>query len=184
MSTSSAQRTYRSKRSRYIPRYRLEELFTDDELTIKLMIARFRILMAFDHATFWSHGKIRGTDNFIVGVGSKQQNLVDYVVNRIVIDMNCGIVTASELPDFVGDTSSVLRKIARRTEVQLVAVQLAMMSPADIWYNAQTPGMWQVKQSVMDTYRLDRYFAATAKKVDTQRRRESLHSGGRLMVVH
>ncbi|AHB42244.1 hypothetical protein RAAC3_TM7C00001G0387 [Candidatus Saccharibacteria bacterium RAAC3_TM7_1] len=184
MSRISALRTYQPRHTSHIPGYRLDELFTDDELALKLLIAQYRILMAFDHATFWSHGKLRGTDNFIIGVGHRQKDLVQYIVERVVIGMKSGIVTASELPEFVGDTSSVLRDVARNTERQLVAVQLAMLSPDSIWFNAQTPGTWNVVQSLVDEYRLHRKLANEAKRVDARLRREALHNGGRLMVVH
>jgi hypothetical protein len=184
MSRISTLRTYQPRHTSHAPSYRLGDLFDDDQLAIKLMIAKYRILMAFDHATFWSHGKQRGTDNFIVGVGHRQKDLVHYVVEHVVKGMNGGIVTASELPDFVGDTSSVLRDVARSTERQLLAVQLAMLTPDGIWFNAQTPGTWNISQSLMDEYRLGRKLVREAKRVDACLRREALHSGGRLMVVH
>ena len=180
----SALRTYQPRRTSHVPKYRLDELFSDDELTLKLMIAKYRIMMAFDHATFWSHGKERGTDNFIVGVGSRQKDLVHYIMEHVVKGMNSKIVTASDLPEFVGDTSSVLRHVAQEAERQLIAVQLAMLSPDGIWFNTQTPGTWNVAASLMDEYRLSRELTREAKRVDARLRREALHSGGRLMVVH
>lgn len=184
MQRVSALRTYQPRRTSRVPDYRLDALFSDDELTIKLMIAKYRILMAFDHATFWSHGKMRGTDNFIIGVGHRQKDLVQYVVERVVIGMSGGIVTASELPEFVGDSSSVLRQAARNAERQLIAVRLAMLTPESIWFNAHTPGTWNISQSLMDEYRLSRKLANEAKRVDARLRREALHNGGRLMVMH
>jgi len=184
MQRISTLRTYQPRRTSRVPDYRLDTLFSDDELTIKLMIAKYRILMAFDHATFWSHGKMRGTDNFIIGVGHRQKDLVHYVIEHVVEGMNGKIVTASELPEFVGDTSSILRAVARKTERQLVAVQLAMLSPDGIWFNAQTPGTWNISQSLMDEYLLNRYLVRAAKRVDARLRREALHNGGRLRVVH
>jgi hypothetical protein len=184
MSASSAQRTYRSRRSRYTPDYRLDQLFSDDELSVKLMIARYRILMAFDHATYWSHGKLRGTDNFIIGVGPRQGDLADYVFNVVVDKMKCGIVTASELPEFVGNMTGTLRRVAEAAEQRLIAVQLAMMAPDEVWFNAATPGTWNVAQSLMDEYRLSRELVRSAKKIDAQLRREALHNGERLRVVH
>lgn len=178
MSVTSTHRTFH--RRSYIPDYELYELFSDDELMLKLMVAKYRILMAFDHATFWSHGKMRGTDNFIIGVGARQKDLVEYVANR-----NGNIVTASELPDFVGDRSSVLRTIARNAEKRLLAVQLAMMCTDNaIWFNGSTPGLWEVAQHLMDDYRLNRQMVIEAKRVDARLRREALHAGGRLRVVH
>jgi hypothetical protein len=184
MSRISTLRTYQPRRAASTPKYRLDELFDDEELPVKLMIAKYRILMAFDHATFWSHGKQRGTDNFIVGVGHRQKDLTHYVIECVVKGMGRKIVTASELPGFVGDNSSVLRKVARETERQLVAVQLAMLSPDYIWFNAQTPGTWNVAPSLMDDYRLNRELVHEVKRVDARLRREALHGGGRLAVVH
>lgn len=180
----SALRTYQPRHTSSVPDYKLESLFSDDVLTIKLMVAKYRILMAFDHATFWSCGKMRGTDNFIVGVDHRQKDLVQYIVERVVIGMGRGIVTASELPEFVGDNSSLLRHAAHKAERQLIAVQLAMLSPESIWFNAQPPGTWNVSQSLMDEYRYSRMLVIAAKRVDTRLRREGLHAGGRLRVVH
>ena len=184
MSRTVSPRTYQSSRDQHTPNYRLDKLFSDDELAIKLTIAKFRILMAFDHATYWSHGKERGTDNFIVGVGSRQKDLVHYVIERVVNGMKSSIVTSSDLPEFVGDNSSQLRQVARRTERQLIAVRLAMLSPDKIWFDAHPPGCWNVSQGLMDDYRLNRKLVADAKKVDERLRREKLHGGGRLRVIH
>ncbi len=186
MSHSTPLRTYQSRRTSHVPNYPLGVLFDHDDLTLKLMVAKYRILMAFDHATFWSHGKVRGTDNFIVGVGHRQKDLVQYVVERVVIGMKSGIVTASDLPEFVGDASSLLRQVARNAERQLIAVRLEMLvqEEKEIWFNHQTPGTWNVAQSLMDEYRLSRKLAHEARRIDARLRREALHDGGRLIAVH
>ncbi len=184
MSRTSAHITSRS-RGNYVPRYSFDSLFDDDELTLKLLIARHRILMAFDHATYWSHGKMRGTDNFIVGVGERQKDLVKHVTEHVILGMNRSIVTVSDLPRSIDATTSILRRIARDVERRLVAVQVSLMSNRkDIWFDQSVPGYWGVLQSVMDDYRLNRHVTHEAKRVDQRLRRESLHGNGPLMVVH
>lgn len=184
MSRSSFKRTYPYRQHDYIPDYSLDSLFKPADLTIKLMIAEHRLMMAFDHAVYWSHGKLRGTDNFIVGVGHRQKDLVEHVIERIVEGMKSGIVTASDLPDFVGDTSSVLRRVARNAERRILAVRLEQLAGDGIWFDRQTPGTWNISQSMMDTYRSNKRMTAEASRIDTRLRREGLHSGGRLRVVH
>ncbi|OYX41007.1 hypothetical protein B7Y94_05785, partial [Candidatus Saccharibacteria bacterium 32-49-12] len=140
MSRTSVHITNRS-RDNYVPSHPFDSLFDDDELALKLLIARHRILMAFDHATHWSHGKMRGTDNFIVGVGRRQKDLVEHVAQRIVLEMNRGIVTVSDLPRNLNVATSVLRRIARDVERRLVAVQVSLMSNRkDIWFDQSVPG--------------------------------------------
>lgn len=179
------QRIKPSRREEFIPSYELGSLFDDDDLTLKLMIAKYRLLMAFDRATYWAHGKKRGTDNFIIGVGDRQKDLVAHVEQNVLIGMRCGIVSASELPDFLGEKSSVLRKVARDAEKQLLAVRLAQLAAdGEVWFNRHTPGTWNVSQRLMDDYQLDRQLTSEAKRIDSLLRRESLHHGGRLRVVH
>ncbi len=177
-------RPMRSRRPSYLPHYGLDELFDNDELALKLKIAQYRILTAFDRATYFAHGKVRSTDNFIIGVGERQKDLVEHVVDTVITGMKRGIVCASELPTWLGDNSPILRSAARNAERQIVAVQLAMLSPRNIWFEYQAPGFWVVAPSLMDEYRLDRELVAEAKKIDTRLRREGLHGDGRLRVVH
>ena len=40
----SALRTYQPRHTAHVPNYQLDSLFNDDELTLKLMIAKYRIL--------------------------------------------------------------------------------------------------------------------------------------------
>ena len=184
MSQTSFQNT-KKRRSGYIRRFDLDELFDSDELSLKLRIAEHRILKAFDYAAYWSHGKMRGTDNFIVGVSPRQKDFVDYIIDNVVIKLNSGIVFVSELPSIGTERSSELRRIARDAECRLVASRLALMvRDGQIWFNQQIPGTWNVTQRAMDNYRLDRKLAYEANKVDQTLRRESLHGGGRLVEIH
>lgn len=170
---------------KHTPRYALRDLFDDDELALKLLIARHRIMKAFDYATFWSHGKMRGTDNFIVGVGPRQKDLVKYVLDRVVVGACNGIVAVNDLPHSIDQTAKVLRQIARDAESRILAVQISfMVQDGRLWFEEQIPGTWNVLQSCMDDYRLNRHVAQEANRVDAISRRESLYGGGRLMVVH
>ncbi len=183
MSQTSAPHIKRS-RSGYVPTYDLDELFDRDEIVLKLLIAEHRILKAYDYATYWSHGKLRGTDNFIVGVGPRQKDLVEHIINKVV-KKGSNIVCVSELPSQISENASTLRHIARRAEHDLLADRLSyMVRNGQIWFDEQNPGTWNVSQGAMDGYRQDRELSRLVHHIEQTKRRESLHGGGHLMVVH
>lgn len=184
MSKTSAHHSNTKHRSR-IQHYSLDDLFDDDELALKLKISQHRIMKSFDYATYWSHGKMRGTDNFIVRVGPRQKDLVEHIFCSVITGRRSGIVTVSDLPREIEGSASTLQQVARSAERRLLAIQLSfMVQDGDIWFDEQVPGTWNVRPSLMDDYRLNRQISAEAKRVDQRLRRESLHGGGRLMVVH
>ncbi len=171
-------------RQRHTPTYPLQELFDDDELTLKLQIARHRITKTFVHATVMSRGKRRETDNYIVGVGPRQKDLVAHVIGANLANHRSGIVTASELPACIGSTAAVLRAVAKHAEHQLVTVQLSLLCPSGVWYNEDGTGAWEIAPTLTDEYHRNRHVVSEAKRIDARLRREALHGGGRLRVVH
>ena len=181
MSRNSAPRT----RPQYAPnRFMLRDLFDDDELVSKLQLAEHRIMKAFARATQWQNGKMRGTNNVIIGIGPKQKNLVDHVMDKVVVGMRSPIVTVSDLPVLDGETTGQLKAIARDVEERLVAVRISKIIPHKIWFDEWNGGTWNVSMKAMDDYRLNSKIAAQAHRTDQRLRREGLHSGGRLRVVH
>lgn len=175
----------RHSRKEFLPDYPLSEIFDEDGLELRLLIARHRILKAFDLATFWSHGKMRGTDNFIVEVGPKQKDLVDHIMTSIVVDGRSAILTLSDLPGHIEGSNATLRQVVRRASRRLLAIQLSSMAQdGQVWFDRQIPGTWNVLPSLMDTYHKNRQVAAGVKKIEATERREGLHGGSRLRVVH
>lgn len=165
--------------------YPFSELFDENELIVKLKVAEYRICQAFFHAKAMSCGKMRGTDNFIVGVGPRQKDLVEYVFDQIIIAANGRVVTVSDLPQLENETKASLVSVVIDVESRLVAAQLAVMvREGVVWFNENQGGSWNILQSSMDRYRLDRLSAAEVHRTNQRIRRENLHGGGRLKVVH
>lgn len=170
---------------RYVPSYRLDELFDDTVLRDKLNIAKYRVLMGFAYATHWQNGRLRGTDNYIVGVGPRQKDLVDHIVSKVTVELGKSIVAVSDLPLGIDGSTSMLRQVARSAERQLIAVCVSVMvADCHIWFEENVPGSWNILQSAMDEYHHGKQTVANAKKIDATLRREKLHGGGRLRMVH
>ena len=166
--------------------YTLNRLFPSEaKLTLKLQIAQYRILEAFDDATHWSRGKVQSTDNFIVQIGGDKEDLVRYVYDRIVTDLQHRIVLVNDLPEEIEEPRSVLQQIAESAEKRLLAMQASLLAEShDIWFDHSKHGTWNVRQGLMADYRRNRQIAREIQRIDETFRRESLHGGGRLMVVH
>ena len=172
----------RSSRKQHVPRYLLNELFDEYRLLDKLLLAESRIVTAFCCATELIRGRRYPTYTFICGLGSRQSNLVAYVYDHHVRGTG-GFVIASELPGFVAD--SHLAGVIQQAEKTLLAVQLAaMVSRCEVWYNSYGPGIWEIIPSRVDKHQLDRDTLLLVYKTAQQRRREKLHGGGRLAIVH
>lgn len=171
------------RRRTYVPHYTLDQLFDEILMADKLLLAESRIVTAFFFATEEIHGRQYRTYTYIYGVGKKQKDLVSHIFNGYV-DLSGGhFITASELPKFVRD--SEIRETAHRAEKQLVAEKLnQMIAQCDIWFNDFSVGTWEIVPSIIDKHRTDKQAAALVYKTHQRLRREKLHGGGRLRVVH
>ena len=186
MSFSSTQRTYPDRRRKeYIKQYELHELFDPEEIALKLKVARHRIAATFFYATERYRGRERAcTGNYIVNVDKRQKYLVDYIIEKTLVGRGHGIVTATELPEWVGDRPAVLKAIINDVNRRLIAVELSrMVQESLIWFN-EYHSTWETMQSVMDQFQAELNHAREIRKVDERLRREDLHDGGRLEVVH
>ena len=170
------------RRKRHTPHYSLDSLFGERSLFDKLLLAESRIVTAFCDATEVIRGRRYPTNNYICNVGRKQGSLVLHVYQQHVVGEG-GFVTASELPDFI--TNRNLSVVIQRAEKDLLAAKLAeMVSQCAVWYNEYSTGIWEIVPSLVDKHRLDRETLRLIHKTEQQLRREGLHGGGRLRVVH
>ena len=179
---ASVDQPRRHKREEYVPRYRLDELFEEWQLQDGLLLAKHRIIDAFANAEEFTRGRSRRTQSYIVGLGGRQKHLADYVMQSVVLGRGLRFVTASELPRFIRQKH--LKKTQEMAEYDLIAKKLSQMSPRDIWYNEDGTGTWEICQSLLDEYYLNLDLARLVEKNRTRLRRESLHGGGRLLLVH
>lgn len=172
----------RPNRKQHVPHYPLSELFNEAKMLDKLLLAESRIVTAFCCATELIRGRQYPTYTFICEVGPRQSDLVSYVYTQHVSGSG-GFVLASELPSFIVDAH--LTSVARHAERMLLATQLAaMVSRCEIWYNEYSTGIWEIVPSRVDKHLLDRATVRLVHKTEQQRRREVLHGGGRLAIVH
>lgn len=132
---------------------RLDELFDDEQLEKVLVDARRRIVATFDHATEFHRGRIRGTDNYIVGVAARQRELAQYIVQNAR-----SFIDASQLPSWIPtEPRKVLKYVIERAEYDAVLAMLnEMCGPGvhDIWFD-EGYGIWQIRAGVVDEYRAD-----------------------------
>lgn len=181
--TSSAQRTHKfTPRTKYVPRRKLGELFTDAELGDLLSIARLRICKTFDRATEYRDGRKRGMQNNQVKfVGPRSSDLVEYIIDKIV--SKSWVVHRNTLPsEVVGNNAYVLRETARAAERELITIAVnEMVVRGELRYDDSGVPYWEIAVSAMDEYRRNK---AMVKKLDARTRREKRHGGGRLAVVH
>lgn len=173
----------RLRKSDYVPSYGISELFDDEALQDKLVIARNRVAAAFYYAERWSRGRYRPCE-YIVGLGPKQKDLVEYVMETVIGYHHRGIVTIAELPTWLGKDPHMLRRIADRAEHNLVALALnELVKERHVWYNKYY-GTWETQQSILDEYIQQIKTAREIRKVDEQLRREALHADEILEQVH
>lgn len=145
--------------------YPLDELFTDDELADKLVVARRRVIRSFYFATEVYRGKTQRTDNYVLGVGPKQKELVKHVIR----DNWRPIVTAKDLPEMMSEfTPGQQELIARRAQQDVYAFQINSMCSRPLFeiYFDEAHGVWQMIQSAIDEYRLQNQHARHAVKFD------------------
>lgn len=184
MSYSYAQeRTFR--RPQHVRRYELDELFDYEDIVVKLQVAQNRIVEAFATATEYRRGKIRGTGGYIIGVDKQQKALVDHIMTHVINGRKHGIVIASELPSWIGNSRGVLHTVIDDLNRRFVAVRLSELCQKKIiWFNEYNNGTWDIHQRALDQYYAELSYAKEIRKVDERLRREDLHGGGRLRVIH
>lgn len=142
----------------------LDELFSEELLGDKLVLAERRIAASFDHAIEFARGRYRGTDNYIIGLGNRQRELVRYVSDR-----SNSFVYEEDLPSrLLCLTKHEVRVVIRQAQYDLLSAQLGAMCQAprcDVYY-VETYGIWQITQSAMDNYRDRQAQARRMMKVD------------------
>ena len=127
--------------------YTLDELFYSEELLDLIAVARFRITGEFFYATDYARGRMRGTDNYIVGVGHRLKDLAQYV-NR----STRGFIKKEDHPDYLQDLKpDLIERITVRAQFDVVLMALQAMRDREIWYN-EGLGIWEVAQSSVDEY--------------------------------
>lgn len=127
----------------------LSDIFEEDVLSDKLMLARRRIIAIFHAATEWRNGKYRGTDNYIVGLDSKQRQLAWHIHRHT----NHGFVYEEDLPGNVLELrQAYIEDVISNLQYRFILAQLNQMcSPigADVWYD-EARGLWQMSQNCHD----------------------------------
>jgi hypothetical protein len=153
----------------------LGQLFDEDELADKLLLARRRVIRSFHFAEEpYREEKLpyggyrmgrRGTDNYIIGVGQRRMDLV----HHIVADNWRPIVTARDLPDHMSEFNRKWREmIADRALTNLYALQVNLMCSKPLFeiYFDEARGIWQIVQSAVDEYLQQNRRARNAVKFD------------------
>ncbi|MEP6710195.1 MAG: hypothetical protein ABJA64_00560 [Candidatus Saccharibacteria bacterium] len=163
--------------------YRLDELFYPEELVDKMDIARRRVVTAFIEATEpipfsriktsisafsgleHPRSRVRGTDNYIIGVGCRQKDLANYIVRT----SKKPIVTRGDLPAEARRCGSrTQQRIIFEAEVRIVLALLNEMCQAplsEIRYD-EACGFWQIIQSSIDRHKMSLSAARFALKFD------------------
>lgn len=171
------------RQKQYIPHYPLDMLFSEPQFGDKMSLAQRRIVQAFDEAYEIRRGKVIHTRTYIGNIGSRQKDLVKHIIDNYVRKDDNGFVTASELPPSIERRH--LRGVAHQAEKGLVTLSLNWLCDRkDVWYNQYATGIWEIRQGIVDQYRLDKREAQLNYGTLQTLRREKLHGGGRLRVVH
>ena len=138
----------------YLPEFDIRAVFDDQKLEDLIYIARGRVLTAFDHATEQYRGRVRGTDNYIGGVGKKQKELVAYVQNNtkpFLNDADLPILPPRLMSMSGAQYAALLVKLHQT--VLSMAVN-SMVKQKIVWY--EETGLWCVTQSAMDEWHASR----------------------------
>lgn len=155
----------------------LGQLFDEDELAGKLLLARRRIIRSFLFAEEPCREEklpyggfrmgTRGTDNYIVGVGPKRMHLVHHIAE----DNWRPIITTHDLPDSMAKFNPKWKEmIASRAVVNLYALQVNQMCSKPLFeiYFDEARGIWQIIQSAVDEYNRQNRNARHAVKFDSR----------------
>lgn len=163
--------------------YSLEELFYPEELAEKMEIARRRVVTTFITATEpvptsrikW-HQLVpnpdgsarrkprRGTDNYIIGVGSKQKDLAAHIVKTA----RKPIIRPCDLPESIRRHAHMVERVISAAEHRIVLALLNEMCSAplsEIYYD-EACGIWQIVQSCIDQHKRSLRQARQALKFD------------------
>jgi len=145
-------------------RYNVRDLFTDEEIIDLMNVAKGRIARVFMRESELYRGKIRGTDNYIHGVSSRQSELARYItfksrgsfISREMLALNC-IIPPKQLDALI-----------KQLEYQVILLQLNVMCSAPHYevYFEERCGVWQIIQSVTDEARGQRRAARRVKQDD------------------
>lgn len=155
----------------------LGQLFDEDELADKLILARRRVIRSFHFAEEpYRQEKLpyggyrmgsRGTDNYIIGVGQRRMELVHHIVG----DNWRSILTTRDLPAHMSDFNQKWREmIAGRALTNLYALQVNLMCSKPLFeiYFDEARGIWQIVQSAVDEYLQQSRNARHAVKFDSR----------------
>lgn len=150
------------------PRCELSELFDELKLMELMAVARLRIIATFDHATEHYRGQVRGTDNYIGGLGSRQTDLVRHIdknqkkpfvkVQDLPAELRMALIQKRRRAEQIADQ-------AQHDIIALVVAEMCQPSNGHIWYD-ETHGLWSILPSVVDEYRYTLRRARRALKRD------------------
>lgn len=128
------------------------------------------------------------TDNYIGGIGDSQQDLARHieskVKNHFVYSENLlryGRVTKKSgnlLQWTDGANETRLRRFISHVEMKIILIELNVMCcQSEVWFNADYRGIWQIQQSVVDEFILQK--RARRQAVRIKRDDRSYHGRNR-----
>jgi hypothetical protein len=147
--------------------FRLDEMFTEDELTDLMALARNRIISSFIRATekrprqptpqeratrrrgvAQPYYRTIGTDNYVIGIEGLQSELARHITRKMK-----RFVYSKDLPEW---SEAVSPKIGERLigqiEYKVLLAELNRMCElSEVWYD-DSRGIWQICQTAVDQY--------------------------------
>lgn len=146
----------------YFTGFRFNELFEpvwpnrlDDMISELIRRARWRIIGVFKEEREWRRGKLRSTDNYIIGVSGKQGHLGRYIHSRVRNPIVAASDLASRFHDLSPNDQEAIRTQAEEKLLMAALNQMCSPGGTDIWYD-QALGVWQLAQSCVDELKLER----------------------------
>lgn len=141
----------RSQKRVRIQHFDLSDIYDARQLQDVVLIARERVLTAFDHAAEIRNGRMYGTNYYLGGAGVRPSELAQFIAQK---NMK-GFVTFSTLPALPARHSdlSPRAKIKLVQQIQEYSLQLAVNDLIErkvVWHDGC---VWNILPRALDTYR-------------------------------
>jgi hypothetical protein len=135
-----------------IPTFKLCDIYDEPALRDLVLLGRDRVFAAFDCATETYNGRTRGTNYYIGGAGSKQQELAEHVQSNRMKPF-VSLKTIPELPPTLLGLNPRVYKDKLIHRIHQEALRIAVHTLVDertVWFDGC---VWNILPDTLETHR-------------------------------